>query len=155
MTVTRHPLLCDPELNDIPPDVALIDRLEESFGLLTQPRLDLAGRFLFLLQSEHPRLTALSSGERDGIKRAIMDTLGTTVAHLRDPQSVRLHLEEMGRRHAASGVRAEHYPTAGRILIAAMANVAGDRWSPELEADWDESIQLVAQIMMAGARRPQ
>ena len=52
---------------------------------------------------------------------------------LRDLDAIVPKLRELGARHVAYGARPEHYPVVGEVLIASMAAVAGDAWTPEYE----------------------
>jgi hemoglobin-like flavoprotein len=60
-------------------------------------------------------------------------------------------LRELGARHVAYGARPEHYPVVGSVLIASLAAVAGEAWTPEHEQAWAEAFDVVAGAMMAGA----
>jgi hemoglobin-like flavoprotein len=60
-------------------------------------------------------------------------------------------LRDLGARHVAYGARAEHYPVVGEVLIASMAEVAGDAWRPEYEHAWAAAFEVVAGAMLEGA----
>ena len=42
------------------------------------------------------------------------------------------------------GARPEHYPVVGEVLIAAMAEIAGDDWRPEYAAAWATAYGIVS-----------
>lgn len=61
--------------------------------------------------------------------------------------------EALGARHVAYGVRTAHYRTVGRALIEALATVLGDRFDDATREAWVLAYNLVAECMMAGAKR--
>jgi hemoglobin-like flavoprotein len=70
---------------------------------------------------------------------------------LRDLDAVVPKLRELGARHVAYGARPEHYPVVGSVLIASMAEVAGEAWTPEFERAWAAAFDVVAGAMREGA----
>jgi hemoglobin-like flavoprotein len=80
--------------------------------------------------------------------------LGTLVLlreSLRDLDAIVPKLRELGARHVAHGARPEHYPVVGEVLIASMAEIAGEAWQPEYERAWGEAFAIVAGAMIEGA----
>jgi hemoglobin-like flavoprotein len=57
----------------------------------------------------------------------------------------------LGARHVAYDAEPAHYPVVGAVLIASMAEIAGDAWRPEYEAAWAEAYSVVAGAMQEGA----
>jgi hemoglobin-like flavoprotein len=79
--------------------------------------------------------------------------LGTLVLlrkSLRSLERVVPSLRDLGARHVAYGARAEHYPVVGEVLIASMAEVAGDAWRPEYKGAWAAAFEMVAGVMLEG-----
>ena len=60
-------------------------------------------------------------------------------------------LRALGERHTAYGAHPDHYPVVGEILIASMADLAGDAWRPEYERAWSAAFDVVAGAMLDGA----
>lgn len=77
-------------------------------------------------------------------------TLQLVVEQLRSPHFVFRTLRELGRRHAVMGVRPEHYPLVVDALSTALAELAGDRWSAEMRAEWQGALNLMADMMIEG-----
>jgi hypothetical protein len=69
----------------------------------------------------------------------------------RDLDAIVPKLRELGGRHVAYDARPEHYPVVGAALIASMAEVAGDPWTPAYEAAWAAAFEIVAGAMLEGA----
>jgi hemoglobin-like flavoprotein len=70
---------------------------------------------------------------------------------LRDLDRIVPALREMGARHVRYGARPEHYPVVGEVLIASMAEIAGDDWRDEYTVAWASAYGLVAETMIEGA----
>src|SRR4051794_38952835 len=58
---------------------------------------------------------------------------------------------ELGARHVSYGARPEHYPIVAELLIRAMHETTGPRWSALDTTQWEKALQLVAVEMLAGA----
>ena len=71
---------------------------------------------------------------------------------LRNLDAVVPTLHALGARHVRYGARPEHYPVVGEVLIASMAEVAGDAWRPEYERAWAAALAVVAGAMLEGAQ---
>lgn len=70
---------------------------------------------------------------------------------LRDLDLVTPTLRDMGARHVRYGAQPQHYPVVGEVLIASMAQVAGEAWTPEYQLAWTEAFAVVAGVMLEGA----
>jgi hemoglobin-like flavoprotein len=84
-------------------------------------------------------------------KGMLLATLVLLRRSLRDLGSVTPKLRDMGARHVHYGALPEHYPVVGQVLIASMAEIAGDAWTPEFEQAWSEAFAIVAGAMLDGA----
>jgi hemoglobin-like flavoprotein len=49
------------------------------------------------------------------------------------------------------GAQPNHYPVVGAVLVASMAEVAGEQWRPEYERAWSDAVDVVAGAMLEGA----
>ena len=84
-------------------------------------------------------------------KGMLLATLVLLRRSLRDLGSITPQLREMGARHVRYGALPEHYPVVGQVLVASMAEIAGDAWTPEFEVAWTEAFAVVAGAMLDGA----
>jgi nitric oxide dioxygenase len=57
----------------------------------------------------------------------------------------------LGAQHVAYGARPEHYPIVASVMLASMAELAGDVWTPQIAAAWGQALNLVAGVMIDGA----
>lgn len=129
-----------------------LQALETSFDLVAPRGDELVDDFYERLFTVAPAVKPLFA-ETD-LKRQKTMLLGTLVLlrkSLRDLDSIVPKLRELGARHVAYGAQPEHYPVVGEVLIASMAQIAGDAWNDEYEAAWGEAFGIVATAMIEGA----
>jgi hemoglobin-like flavoprotein len=70
---------------------------------------------------------------------------------LRDLDAIVPTLRDMGARHVGYGAEPAHYPVVGEVLIASMAEIAGDAWRPAYSRAWADAYGVVARAMLDGA----
>jgi hemoglobin-like flavoprotein len=129
-----------------------LDALETSFDLVAPRGDELMDRFYDRLLATAPAVRPLfARADMDAQKRMLLGALVQLRRSLRDLDRIVPKLRELGARHVAYGARPEHYPVVGEVLIAAMAEVAGDKWRPEHAAAWAAAYGIVADAMMEGA----
>lgn len=152
MKVTAHPLSTAPTLPvGVAVDEALIRRLQESFRPLLDAQPSLADRFYANLFAAHPQLRTMFPREMVNQKRKLLDMLNLIIENLRAPQTVVPALKKLGVSHVGYGARPEHYPIVAKMLMSAIAELSGERWTAELNADWSSALKLVTQIMLDAA----
>jgi methyl-accepting chemotaxis protein len=129
-----------------------LDALETSFDLVA-PRGDaLMDIFYARLFAAAPAVEPLFAGtDLRRQKSMLLSALVMLRRSLRDLDAVLPTLRRLGARHVAYGARPEHYPVVGEVLIASMAEVAGDAWRPEYESAWATAFEAVAGAMLEGA----
>lgn len=133
-----------------------IDALETSFDHVAVRGDELMDVFYERLFAAAPAVQPLFAGtDLRRQKGMLLAALGLLRRSLRDLDAVTPALSEMGARHVAYGAVPEHYPVVGEVLIASMAEVAGDVWTLEHERAWGEAFGIVAGAMLAGARSVQ
>ncbi len=132
-----------------------LDLLEQSFDLLAPRGEELVERFYELLLDRAPEAAPLFA--KTDMKKQKAMLLGALVLvrnSLRDLDGLVPKLEAMGARHVGYGALADHYPVVGQALLAAMAELAGEAWTAELESAWAEAYGVVSSVMLAGAAPP-
>ena len=129
-----------------------IDALETSFDLVAPRGDELMDVFYARLFEAAPAVRPLFA-DTDLRKQKIMllRVLGLLRQSLRNLDPIVPVLRDLGARHVRYGARPEHYPVVGRVLIASMAEVAGDAWRPEYERAWAAAFDVVAGTMLDGA----
>jgi len=130
-----------------------LQTLEDSFDLIAPRGEELMDVFYERLFAAAPAVAPLFA--RSDLKHQKTKLLATLVLlrkSLRDLESITPKLRQLGAKHVAYGAQPEHYPVVAEVLLASMAEIAGDAWSPEIERAWTHALVLVAAAMREGAR---
>jgi hemoglobin-like flavoprotein len=129
-----------------------ITALETSFDQIAVRGDELVDVFYRRLFEVAPGVRPLFAGaDLKRQKGMLLATLVLLRRSLRDLDSVVPKLRDMGARHVRYGAQPEHYPVVGEVLIASMAEIAGDAWTIEYELAWTEAFAVVAGAMLDGA----
>jgi hemoglobin-like flavoprotein len=129
-----------------------IDALETSFDLIAPRGDELMNVFYARLFAAAPSVKPLFAGtDLPRQKAMLLSTLVLLRKSLRDLGAIVPKLHALGARHVAYGAVPEHYPVVGEVLIASMAEVAGDAWRPQYEQAWGKAFAIVAGAMLEGA----
>jgi hemoglobin-like flavoprotein len=129
-----------------------LDALETSFDLVAADGDQLMDVFYARLFAAAPAVKPLFAGtDLRRQKGMLLAALVLLRKSLRNLEAIVPNLHALGARHVAYGARPEHYPVVGEVLIASMAQVAGDAWRPEYERAWVAAFEVVAGVMLEGA----
>ena len=129
-----------------------VTALEESLDLIAPSGDELVAVFYKRLFERAPAVRPLFAHVDMPRQRAmLLATLVLLRKSLRDLDGIVPKLRELGARHVAYGASAAAYPVVGEVLLASMAQIAGDAWTPEYEAAWGEAYGVVASVMIEGA----
>jgi hemoglobin-like flavoprotein len=129
-----------------------VDLLRSSFELVLDRQPQLTPRFYEILFSRYPQARPLF-GRRSQAEQAKMlqEALVAVVDHLEDAGWLESNLKAMGAKHLDYGVTDEMYEWVGDSLLSTIAEVAGDDWTPELKAAWQEAYGAISALMKQGA----
>jgi methyl-accepting chemotaxis protein len=126
--------------------------LENSFDLVAPRGDELMDEFYGRLFAAAPAVRPLfARTDMKQQKAMLLATLVLLRKSLRNLDAIAPKIRELGARHIAYGARPEHYPVVGEVLLASMAEVAGDAWLPDYEQAWVEAFGVVAAVMIEGA----
>jgi nitric oxide dioxygenase len=129
-----------------------VETLEESFDLVAPQGDELIRTFYDRLFEAAPAVKPLFANvDMERQRQALLNMLVVLRESLRDLDDIVPDLEDLGARHAEYGAQPAHYPVVGEVLIAAMTEVAGDKWKPEYTAAWQEAYGVVQNVMLSGA----
>ena len=128
-----------------------LESLETSFDLLAPRGDELMDEFYARLFEAAPAVRPLFPDDLKRQKTMLLGALVLLRKSLRDLDAIAPKLSELGARHVEYGTRPEHYPVVGTTLIAAMASLAGDAWTPAFEQAWSDAFDVVAGVMLEGA----
>lgn len=130
-----------------------LDALEASFDLVAADGERLMDVFYARLFAAAPAVKPLfATTDLRRQKAMLLAALVLLRKSLRNLESVVPTLHALGARHVRYGARPEHYPVVGEVLIASMAEVAGNAWRPEYERAWGAALAIVAGAMLEGAQ---
>jgi len=129
-----------------------VETLEESFDLVAPQGDELMRTFYDHLFEAAPAVQPLFANvDMERQRQALLNMLVVLRESLRDLDDIVPDLEELGARHAEYGAESAHYPVVGKVLIGAMAEIAGPAWKPEYTAAWQEAYGVVQDVMLSGA----
>jgi hemoglobin-like flavoprotein len=130
-----------------------IARVRACFDELTPRTPELADRFHARLFAMNPQLRPLFPRDLSSHKQDFAAGLRHVVRHLGRIDALTPMLMDIGSRQARSGLTPGHFGLARESLLATLRDMAGPRWTPELELDWTEALNAVVSIMVLGASR--
>lgn len=125
--------------------------LRDSFELIIDRRPDLTVRFYEILFARYPALEPMFRRERGAQARMLAGAIAAVLDHLEDAPWLEATLGRLGARHLEYGVTTAMYDMVGDALIATLAEVAADAWTPEIERQWTLAYGAIASLMQTGA----
>lgn len=57
-------------------------------------------------------------------------------------------LKALAERHVGYGVRPEHYPLVGEVLLATMQQFLGSAWTPSVAQAWIAAYETISAVML-------
>lgn len=87
-------------------------------------------------------------------RKKLQQSLAMIVEHMRYPEVLGGMLRELGRRHVTYGVRPEHYPLVGAVLLETFADFLGKHWTQAHHDAWVKGYEAVSSLMLQGAEEP-
>jgi methyl-accepting chemotaxis protein len=129
-----------------------LESLETTFDLVAPRGEELMDIFYARLFAAAPSVKPLFDGTDLRRQKAML--LGALVLvrkSLRDMDAMLPTLRELGARHVGYGAKPEHYLVVGEVLIASLAEVAGEAWRPEHQLAWAAAFAVIADVMLSGA----
>ena len=126
-----------------------VTSLETSFDLVAPRGDELMDVVYARLFAAAPAVRPLFAGtDLARQKQMLLGALVLLRKSLRNLDPVVPKLRELGARHVAYGAEPEHYAVVGQVLIASMAEVAGDAWRVEYAQAWAAAYRVVAAAML-------
>jgi len=83
--------------------------------------------------------------------KKLMQMIGYCVGKLNTLDEIVPAVKELGRRHAAYGVKTDAYQTVGAALLWTLEQGLGPAFTPAVKAAWAEVYGVLAGTMQAGA----
>lgn len=112
----------------------------------------ITARFYRILFARYPQVEPLfGRNSRTQQQQMLQEAIVAVVDHADDATWLTQTLHGMGRKHISYGVTAEMYPWVGECLLATLAEIAGDDWTPEVETAWADAYGAISGLMLQGA----
>jgi len=131
-----------------PEQIALV---QETFKAVLSIKDAAADLFYGRLFEDDPSLEALFPSDLTEQKQKLMATLATAVGGLGKLEDIVPVVRELGIRHAAYGVKPEHYDTVAGALLWTLEQGLADAFTPEVKAAWTEAYMILAETMKEAA----
>lgn len=116
---------------------------------------NLTPRFYELLFERYPAVRPMFSADVRPQAEMLRTAVLAVLEHLDDPAWLTTTLGALGAKHATYGATPEMFDAVAECMVAAMAELGGDGWTPEMTAAWSEALGTVADLMLAGYPQPQ
>ena len=135
-------------------DDHVISVVRESFDLI-EPIAPQAGEMFYgELFAADPGLRPLFKGDPQDQATRLMVMMTLAINALDRPDELWPLLDNLGRRHAAYGVRDEHYETVGAAWLRTLHWGLGVAYNEEVETAWIEVYRAMATRMKQAANAP-
>ncbi len=127
-----------------------VQLLRDSFAKLQPQGEAISRRFYEELFSRYPSVVPLFA--RTSIEeqhRKLLSAISLVIESVDDPGRLQGILHELGKRHQGYGALAEHYPLVAETLLSVMAEFAGELWTDQVAAAWQDALNAVAELMLS------
>jgi len=132
-----------------------IELLESSFQAIAPQGEAFVTAFYERLFTSFPQTRAFfASTDMKEQRKKLLGALALVIQNLRKPEVLTSALQGLGQRHVSYGVRPEHYPIVGAVLLDTFSDVLGERWTPAYHNAWAEAYGAVCALMLEGASMP-
>lgn len=130
-----------------------VDTLRSSFDLVVERNPEVTSRFYEIFFERYPQVRPLFGKQRSEETQAKMltEALVAVLDHIEDAPWLEQQLKALGAKHVDYGVEDIMYDWVGECLIAAMAEVAGTDWTPNVEHAWVQAYGAISRLAMQGA----
>ncbi|MFQ5537981.1 MAG: globin domain-containing protein [Gemmatimonadota bacterium] len=126
-----------------------VDLLEVSYEKL-RPRLDEFVASFYSRFKSDPALARLFDGVgEEAERRKLHQAMAFIVSGARSTETLAPVLQELGRKHAAYGMRREHYPSFREAFTHALSEVLTE--SDGERCEWGRALDLIAHHLLKGA----
>ena len=87
-------------------------------------------------------------------RKKLQQSLALIVEHMQHPEVLSDMLKGLGQRHVTYGVRPEHYPLVGAVLLETFADFLGKHWTQAHHDAWIQGYEAVSSLMLKATQEP-
>jgi hemoglobin-like flavoprotein len=128
--------------------------LRASFDLVEPRKEEFARAFYQRLFAEYPQTrTFFAHTDMKRLYSALAATLAVVVAGAEKGENLVPILRSLGERHVRYGVRPEHYPIVGKVLLETFSDFLGPNWTPAFQETWEQAFEIIAHVMASQFQR--
>jgi hemoglobin-like flavoprotein len=132
-----------------------IELLESSFQAIAPRGEAFVTAFYERLFTQFPQTRAFfASTDMKEQRKKLLGALALVIQNLRKPEVLTSALKGLGQRHVDYGVRPEHYPIVGAVLLETFSDLLGEHWTPAYQDAWAQAYEAICTIMLEGANAP-
>ena len=128
-----------------------VTMVQESFKKVVPIAGTAADLFYDRLFTIAPEVRSLFPDDLAEQKKKLIAMLATTVNNLHQVEKIITAVEDLGKRHVAYGVTAEHYAPVGAALLWTLEKGLGADFTPQVKAAWTETYTTLAGVMQKAA----
>ncbi len=127
-----------------------INRLATSFRIV-EPQLDeVVAIFYTRLFEAAPHFRSMFPNDLGRQKKHMVNALLLVAKNVPNIENLADPLREMGVRHKDYGAEVAHFAIVRDTMVYALAQVAGYTWTPQLNEDWMQALDVIAGYMIEG-----
>jgi hemoglobin-like flavoprotein len=138
-------------LSDITTTPQQLQLVRQSFAKIAPIAEQAAEVFYGRLFEIAPRLRPLFKGDIKAQGRKLMSTIGFAVGRLQQLPELVPVVQDLGRRHAAYGVKDEHYDIVAEALLWTLGQGLGPDFTPDVKEAWVSVYMTLATTMRSSA----
>ena len=128
-----------------------VRRVQASYEKLGERGEALPTAFYKALFGRAPELRRVFPEDMTSLKGHFDAALALIIRNLDALGAIEPALRDLGAQHVHWGARPEDYAVARDALLAALGELSGASWTPEIERDWRDAITLISVTMLQGA----
>jgi hemoglobin-like flavoprotein len=126
------------------------DLLRTSFETVIERQPLITPRFYEILFSRHPSVKPLfGRNSSRAQEQMLQQALVAVIDHLEDASWLSSNLAALGAKHIDYGVTPEMFGAVGEALLATLAEILGDDWTPKVCAAWEAAYAAICELMLA------
>jgi class 3 adenylate cyclase/hemoglobin-like flavoprotein len=122
--------------------------VQATIGLLMEHQHQFTRELYRRLFELIPEARALFHGDMETQGQMLAHMLQFLVYAMGRPETMRLGLQSLGRRHTSYGVPPAYYPFFRQAFLEAMRVVLGDKHTPDIEKAWADTLEMIVRSML-------